>query len=86
MLRRVEGEALHLPWLYLLWRYAYSLWLVELAATFALTPNVGQEFCVDLGFVDAGFTLRDAVSCFVRCRMQAVDECSRPNRNPDPDP
>ena len=49
-------------------------------------PNVGQEFCVDLGFVDAGFTLRDAISCFVRSRMQAVDECSRPNRNPDPDP
>ena len=45
-----------------------------------------KEFCVDLGFVDAGFTLRDAISCFVRSRMQAVDECSRPNRNPDPDP
>ena len=35
-----------------------------------------KEFCVDLGFVDAGFTLRDAASCFVRSRMQAVDECS----------
>tara|TARA_B100000780_G_C21041757_1_gene418066 strand:+ start:92 stop:817 length:726 start_codon:yes stop_codon:yes gene_type:complete len=35
-----------------------------------------KEFCVDLGFVDAGFTLRDATSCFVRSRMQAVDECS----------
>ena len=39
-------------------------------------PVAEQEFCVDLGFVDAGFTLRDAASCFVRSRMQAVDECS----------
>ena len=37
---------------------------------------MGQEFCADLGFVDAGFTLRDATCCFVRSRMQAADECS----------
>ena len=35
-----------------------------------------KDFCVDLGFVDAAFTLREAMACFVRSRMQAVDECS----------